>query len=212
MNYRPYPDADRALHQVKRGRVRAYHYVRQLPNGMIAETHIFPNTERLMRAFRAVSESTGQVLQRIAVQHARQIGKTALIAAAAEEAVKAGEHVHVATRRGVRCAGGDEGCGLRLLRPDPPLILARAVRTCLAVPSQWSAWTVDGQYLYLRYRSGIGTVDAYETEDSEQWTEPPDGRVATFDTGDTYGGDMSLADFCDRAGLQLADDAEVTGE
>jgi len=43
--------------------------------------------------------------------------------------------------------------------------LARVVRTCTACPSQWDAWTTSGQYLYLRYRFGRGTVDAYDTAD-----------------------------------------------
>ncbi len=90
------------------------------------------------------------------------------------------------------------------------LTLARVVETCAAVPSQWNAWTVDGQYLYLRYRSGIGTVDAYGTEDSEQWTRIPDGAVAYFDTGDRLDGEMTLPEFCQRAGLHLAAEAEVS--
>ncbi|MFJ2004788.1 hypothetical protein [Streptomyces chartreusis] len=90
--------------------------------------------------------------------------------------------------------------------------LVRVVRTCTAVPSQWNAWTGDGQYLYLRYRSGIGTVDAYDTEDSTQWTRIPNGEIAHFDTGDRLDGEMDLVEFCERAGLHLADDAEVTGE
>lgn len=90
--------------------------------------------------------------------------------------------------------------------------LARAVRTCTACPSQWSAWTVGGQYLYLRYRSGIGTVDAYDTEDSGQWARIPDGAVARFDTGDRLDGEMTLTEFCQRTGLQLAPDCVVTGE
>ncbi len=88
--------------------------------------------------------------------------------------------------------------------------LSRVVQTCEACPSQWNAWTVGGQYLYLRYRSGIGTVDAYDTEDSEQWPQTPDGAVARFDTGDRLDGEMDLPEFCQRTGLQLADDAEVS--
>lgn len=87
--------------------------------------------------------------------------------------------------------------------------LARVVQTCAALPSQWNAWTADGQYLYLRYRCGIGTVDAYEDDDSEKWTSIPDGAVARFDTGDRLDGEMSLAEFCERAGLHLTDEAGV---
>jgi hypothetical protein len=90
--------------------------------------------------------------------------------------------------------------------------LVRVVRTCTACPSQWDALTADYQYLYLRYRSGIGTVDAYDTADSEKWTRVPDGAVARFDTGDRLDGEMSLTDFVDAAGLQLAPGCVVLGE
>jgi hypothetical protein len=90
--------------------------------------------------------------------------------------------------------------------------LVRVVRTCTACPSQWDALTDNYQYLYLRYRSGIGTVDAYDTADSEKWTHVPDGAVARFDTGDRLDGEMSLTDFVDAAGLQLAPDCVVLGE
>ncbi|MEH0552570.1 hypothetical protein [Streptomyces sp. B21-101] len=91
-------------------------------------------------------------------------------------------------------------------------LLARVVRTCTACPSQWNAWTVDGQYLYLRYRSGIGTVDAYDSADYEAWTRIPDGGVARFDTGDRSDGDMSLVEFCQRAGLEFAAHCVLVGE
>ncbi|WP_255369534.1 hypothetical protein [Kitasatospora sp. MBT63] len=37
--------------------------------------------------------------------------------------------------------------------------LARVVLTSPTNPSQWDAWTGDGQYLYLRYRHGVGSVE-----------------------------------------------------
>jgi hypothetical protein len=160
-----------------------------------ADFQAYVESGEFSRRLKALSESLGAGYAR---NRGRQAGKSAIVAAITDQALKDGEHVHVATRRGVHCAGGDSACSLPRLRPDRPLILVRVVRTCTAVPSQWNAWT--------------GTVDAYDTEDSEQWTQPPDGRVAFFDTGEPYGGDMTLADFCERAGLQLADDAEVTGE
>lgn len=194
MNYRPYPDIDRALAQLERGRA--------------------PEPQHPFLAWIDEHLRTGLAdwQKPLVVAAAKRTGKSAITAAIVDQAVKAGEHVHVDTRRGVRCHGGDGGCGLLPLRPAAPVVIARAVRTCLALPSQWNAWTVEGQYLYMRYRSGIGSVDAYDTEDSEQWTRVPDGHLAIFDTGETYGGDMSLVEFCERAGLQLADDAEVTGE
>ncbi|MHC3474674.1 hypothetical protein ACYF6T_39105 [Streptomyces sp. 7R007] len=118
---------------------------------------------------------------------------------------------HLRQGRSLRGADGETITQDVLAEPQP-IVLARAVRTCTAIPSQWNAWTTDGQYLYLRYRSGIGTVDAYDTEDSAQWTRVPDGAVARFDTGDRWDGEMDLTEFCEHTGLQLADDAEVIGE
>ncbi|PNE37377.1 hypothetical protein AOB60_23965 [Streptomyces noursei] len=41
--------------------------------------------------------------------------------------------------------------------------LARVVQTCGGCPSQWDAWTTKGQYPYLRYRHGEGTVEQPST-------------------------------------------------
>lgn len=86
-----------------------------------------------------------------------------------------------------------------------PAALARVVCTCPALPSQWDAWTVDGQYLYLRYRFGHGTVDAYDNHDPDTWDVVPDGAVACFtDPDEPYGGEIELDEFLRRAGLRLA--------
>lgn len=88
-----------------------------------------------------------------------------------------------------------------------PLVIVHAVQTCAAVPSQWNAWTANGQYLYLRYRSGRGTVDTYDSPDWETWTTPPDGAIARFGEGfetSSYDGEIGLEEFCERAGLTLA--------
>lgn len=37
--------------------------------------------------------------------------------------------------------------------------LDRLVQTCGACPSQWDAWGKDGWYYYIRYRSGVLTVN-----------------------------------------------------
>jgi hypothetical protein len=86
--------------------------------------------------------------------------------------------------------------------------IVRTVRTCVACPSQWNAWTADGQYLYLRYRSGIGTADTYTSPDLDTWTRIPDGNVARFDTDDRHHSELDLDEFCDLAGLTLADDVD----
>lgn len=79
------------------------------------------------------------------------------------------------------------------------LVLARVQQTCFACPSQWDAWTSGGQYLYLRYRWGVGTVD------DDEHTE-----LIRFSTGDEMGGVMDLDEFLLRSGLLLADRAEVS--
>jgi hypothetical protein len=83
------------------------------------------------------------------------------------------------------------------------------VETCCACPNQWDAWTVDGQYLYLRYRSGIGTVDAYQAPGPDGWTVPPDGGVARFEDDDHPAITIGLDEFLHRTGLELAPDAVV---
>jgi hypothetical protein len=88
--------------------------------------------------------------------------------------------------------------------------LARVVETCVACPSQWNAWTADGQYLYLRYRSGIGTVDAFRSPDPETWGGFAEGSVARFDTCDRLDGDMNLREFLAATGLELAPDASIS--
>src|SRR5206468_3937780 len=47
--------------------------------------------------------------------------------------------------------------------------LARVVQTCHGCPSQWDAWTTGGQYLYLRYRHGEGSVEQHPSEDTDTW-------------------------------------------
>lgn len=88
--------------------------------------------------------------------------------------------------------------------------LARVVCTCPSVPAQWDAWTVDGQYLYLRYRFGRGTVDAYDNHDPDTWDVVPDGHFAEFrDSDDPWRGEIELNEFLHRAGLRLAPLASV---
>lgn len=87
--------------------------------------------------------------------------------------------------------------------------LVKVVETCAACPSQWDAWTATGQYLYLRYRWGVGTVDAFDGPDSDQWGRYPDGSVAKIHGTCDMDGDITLTDFLAAAGLELAPDAEV---
>lgn len=231
MNYRPYPNRDRALaqverrpepprcpicdHPVNRHALEGEQRVCTRGQGLIscrdcAELRArIPTVAALMEFGRAMKYGTHH---RLLVTQPRRAGKTTIVKAIADQAAKAGEHVHVATRDGVRCAGGDPACPLPRKAPEPPIVLARVDRTCTAVPSQWNAWTTGGQYLYMRYRSGIGTVDAFDSPTPEAWPHFAAGLVARFEHGGRYAGDMSLVEFCERTGLQLAEDAEVTGE
>lgn len=63
-------------------------------------------------------------------------------------------------------------------------IVEKYERTCIACPSQWDIWTVDGKYIYGRYRWGhfTLTLDAFEPNEKFIYEEY---------TGDSFGGDMS---------------------
>ncbi|MFF4922084.1 hypothetical protein ACFY4B_16010 [Kitasatospora sp. NPDC001261] len=91
--------------------------------------------------------------------------------------------------------------------------LIRVVQTCSAGPSQWDAWTVDGQYLYLRYRHGEGCVEWHPDpgfyDSPESWNEGRSGLLVEWDDG-TDGGVISLEDFLAAAGLVLAPGASVS--
>lgn len=79
------------------------------------------------------------------------------------------------------------------------ITIGRAVQTCPACPSQWDAWTTDGEYVYLRYRFGRGTIQA----------GPPGGRLLAEFGEPSMDGSIDLSEFADRAGLVLADDVQV---
>lgn len=87
----------------------------------------------------------------------------------------------------------------------PTTELTRVVHTCPACPSQWDAWNRAGEYFYLRYRFGRGTVEA---------GGPRGPLVAQFqDVDDPYAGDIDLPEFLARCdGVTLAPDAVVTAE
>lgn len=79
--------------------------------------------------------------------------------------------------------------------------IVRATQTSYACPSQWDAWTDTGQYLYLRYRGGLGTVQAFDSPDPSQWPHtPPEIRFAH---GHPLDGCMALTEFAEHAGLTL---------
>jgi len=87
-----------------------------------------------------------------------------------------------------------------------PVIIVRAVMTAMACPSQWDAWDADGNYYYLRYRYAHGSVTQYRTADWCDMTGDQLVRhVSEFVThGHPLDGDIGLADFARRAGIELA--------
>lgn len=91
------------------------------------------------------------------------------------------------------------------------ITITRAVQTSIACPAQWDSWDADGNYYYLRYRSGTGSVRQYETS---EWYMDFDRDqlirdVASFRHGDPLDGSISLEDFARLAGLKLADGLEA---
>ncbi|MBM9504183.1 hypothetical protein [Actinacidiphila acididurans] len=92
--------------------------------------------------------------------------------------------------------------------------LVRVVQTCSACPSQWDAWTADGQYLFLRYRHGQGCVEWHPGPDPDSdtpgsWNKGLSGLLTEWDDG-TGSGVISLEDFLAAAGLALASGASVS--
>lgn len=89
----------------------------------------------------------------------------------------------------------------------PPLI--RVVQTCYACPSQWDAWDAAGQYYYLRYRSGRGTVETAASQEDYRNPDAPETLLANFNHGDHLDGSIGIDEFLERAGMRLAPDADV---
>lgn len=83
------------------------------------------------------------------------------------------------------------------------ITIVRAVRTCRACPAQWDAWDADGQYYYLRFRFGHGTVEAAASPE-DYMTGTESRVVAEFEHGDGLLGEIELTEFAELAGLALA--------
>jgi hypothetical protein len=95
---------------------------------------------------------------------------------------------------------------------SPDVTLTRVTQTSLACPSQWDGWDEAGNYYYLRYRGGHGSVRQYATPG---WADSDEDQlirhVAAFDHGHPLDGSITLAEFCERAGIALAQDLVRTG-
>jgi hypothetical protein len=92
---------------------------------------------------------------------------------------------------------------------DPAVTLVRAVQTCYACPAQWDAWDADGQTYYLRFRSGLGTVEAVDTPTTTAESLDSARLIAEFQYGDSLLGSIELDLFCRLAGIRLAENAEA---
>lgn len=82
--------------------------------------------------------------------------------------------------------------------------IARVIQTGWACPSQWDAWDTrdkDHDYYYLRFRHGCGSVTRYPADDVSTGRET---LVAEFFTDDPLDGVISLKEFAERAGIELA--------
>lgn len=83
--------------------------------------------------------------------------------------------------------------------------------TCMACPTQWSAWTPDGRYVYIRYRSArlsVEIVDAglgmgVEPPDFEQGNHATTWFEAVLPMRDPLDGYIELGEVCEIANLQL---------
>lgn len=93
-----------------------------------------------------------------------------------------------------------------------PVTLVRTVQTAMACPSQWDAWDDEGNYYYLRYRGGHGSITRYE---DENWCGSPIQQehtvIADFEFGHPLDGVISLEKFAELAGIALAPGIIRTG-
>ena len=76
------------------------------------------------------------------------------------------------------------------------IVLTKVVQTCHGCPSQWDAWDKRGQYYYLRYRWGFGTVETWDIDVERSWDNTQ--LVASFSYGDPLDGIIFLEDFLAR--------------
>lgn len=86
--------------------------------------------------------------------------------------------------------------------------LVKVEETCAGCPSQWDAWTDEGDYVYMRYRHGRGIARKHKSQEAaeENWQS---GVVADFRYGHELDGVISLSKFCELAGLEIADNADI---
>lgn len=98
MNYRPYPNVDRALAQVER------RHALQPPQTLLGYL------DKIVAPLKLADWQREWASAWASVTLPKQAGRSGITAAIVDQAVKAGEHVHVAGRDGVRCLGSDGTC------------------------------------------------------------------------------------------------------
>lgn len=83
--------------------------------------------------------------------------------------------------------------------------IVKAVQTSMFCPSQWDAWDEAGQYYYLRFRHGYGSIRREPSPDTDTWHGPGPGSdlVSSFEDEDQWAGVIELDEFCRRAGVGL---------
>ncbi len=95
---------------------------------------------------------------------------------------------------------------------EKEITLVRAVQTSIACPSQWDAWDEEGNYYYLRFRSGCGAISKFP---DENWVNarptPKREHIADFEVEDEWAGVISLEEFAEKAGIKLSPDLVKTG-
>ena len=84
--------------------------------------------------------------------------------------------------------------------------LVQTIQTSRACPAQWSAWDADGNYYYLRFRFGRGTIHRSvggppPGAGHQAFVDALDGAelLAGFVHGDELLGSISLEEFLDLA-------------
>lgn len=87
-----------------------------------------------------------------------------------------------------------------MLEHTPDITIVRAIETCSAVPNQWDCWDKDGNYWYLKYRSGRGTISrTYDIDDAV---------AECYDNGDS---DITFEHLCVLLGVSWCLDLDMAG-
>ena len=91
--------------------------------------------------------------------------------------------------------------------PAPLVLIKQTLKAC---PSEWSAWDADGNWYYLRYRFGYGTVHIStggptRGAEHDEFVIALSGAklLADFRYGGEYDGEITLDEFLALADLAV---------